>query len=272
MDFITFEKNRESKDTPSFYLQGSANSIVFDDWVGVLNRRLRPAVTSMAIAKDGSDVKEIIKAIAKALEEQKVLDMLAEEGSDKRNAYLASLVYSYLEPASKLINKKVQSSLKAISTKYGFIDFNAFVKGAAAGGAIKAKAGTTISSSNAKIRRDNTGTILPQAGKRNILITSALPYVNNVPHLGNIIGCVLSADVYARYCRLAGHNTLYVCGTDEYGTATETKARQEGKTPQQICDHYHALHAKIYEWFDCDFDKFGRTTTPKQTEITQDIF
>ena len=57
------------------------------------------------------------------------------------------------------------------------------------------------------------------------MITSALPYVNNVPHLGNIIGCVLSADVYARYCRVTGYNTLYICGTDEYGTATETKER-----------------------------------------------
>lgn len=82
-----------------------------------------------------------------------------------------------------------------------------------------------VSTSNAKIRRVNfTRDLVPQAGKRNILITSALPYVNNVPHLGNIIGCVLSADVYARYCRLMGHNTLYICGTDEYGTATETKA------------------------------------------------
>ena len=61
------------------------------------------------------------------------------------------------------------------------------------------------------------------AGKRNIMITSALPYVNNVPHLGNIVGCVLSADCYARFCRLRGHNTIYMCGTDEYGTATETK-------------------------------------------------
>jgi methionyl-tRNA synthetase len=41
--------------------------------------------------------------------------------------------------------------------------------------------------------------ILPQAGQQNILITSALPYVNNVPHLGNIVGSVLSADVFARY-------------------------------------------------------------------------
>ncbi|KAJ8449654.1 hypothetical protein Cgig2_001310 [Carnegiea gigantea] len=82
--------------------------------------------------------------------------------------------------------------------------------------------------------------ILPVPGKRNVLITSALPYVNNVPHLGNIIGCVLSADVFARYCRLRGYNTIYICGTDEYGTATETKAMEENCTPKQICDKFLA--------------------------------
>ncbi|KAL3506428.1 hypothetical protein ACH5RR_031810 [Cinchona calisaya] len=113
---------------------------------------------------------------------------------------------------------------------------------------------------------------LPIPGKRNILITSALPYVNNVPHLGNIIGCVLSADVFARFCRLRGYNTIYMCGTDEYGTATENKALEEKLTPQQICDKYHAIHKEIYEWFDISFDKFGRTSTPQQTEICQAIF
>ncbi|KAK7898962.1 hypothetical protein WMY93_019815 [Mugilogobius chulae] len=120
--------------------------------------------------------------------------------------------------------------------------------------------------------RERKHPILPQEGKRNILVTSALPYVNNVPHLGNIIGCVLSADVFSRYGRLRGWNVLYVCGTDEYGTATENKAREEGLTPQQICDKYHAIHSSIYKWFQIDFDFFGRTTTQKQTEIAQDIF
>ncbi|XP_019952461.2 methionine--tRNA ligase, cytoplasmic [Paralichthys olivaceus] len=119
---------------------------------------------------------------------------------------------------------------------------------------------------------DRQHPILPQEGKRNILVTSALPYVNNVPHLGNIIGCVLSADVFSRYARLRGWNLLFVCGTDEYGTATENKAREEGLTPQQICDKYHAVHASIYKWFQIDFDFFGRTTTEKQTEIAQNIF
>jgi len=104
------------------------------------------------------------------------------------------------------------------------------------------------------------------------LITSALPYVNNVPHLGNIIGCVLSADAYARFCRLRGYETLFVCGTDEYGTATETKAREEGCTPREICDKYHAIHADIYRDFNISFDVFGRTSTPEQTSVAQEIF
>ncbi|MDR1466174.1 MAG: methionine--tRNA ligase [Treponema sp.] len=103
------------------------------------------------------------------------------------------------------------------------------------------------------------------------LITSALPYVNNVPHLGNLIQ-VLSADCFARFCRLRGYDTLYVCGTDEYGTATETRAAEEGISPRELCNHYHAIHADIYQWFNIAFDKFGRTSTEIQTAVTQDIF
>ncbi|KAK8964128.1 putative methionine--tRNA ligase [Platanthera guangdongensis] len=113
---------------------------------------------------------------------------------------------------------------------------------------------------------------VPIPGKRNILITSALPYVNNIPHLGNIIGCVLSADVFARYCRLRGYNTIYMCGTDEYGTATETKAMEMNCTPKEICDKYYAIHKDVYNWFDISFDLFGRTSTPEQTEVCQAIF
>jgi hypothetical protein len=102
---------------------------------------------------------------------------------------------------------------------------------------------------------------LPRKGARNVLITSALPYVNNVPHLGNIIGCVLSADVHSRYCQARGYNSIFVCGTDEYGTATETKALEEGLTCQEVCDKYHAIHKAIYDWFDIKFDIFGRTPT-----------
>ncbi|MCD6122385.1 MAG: methionine--tRNA ligase [Spirochaetales bacterium] len=103
------------------------------------------------------------------------------------------------------------------------------------------------------------------------LITSALPYVNNIPHLGNLIQ-VLSADVFARYCKARGFNTLYICGTDEYGTATETKALEEGITPKELCDRYYKIHSDIYRWFNIDFSDFGRTSRPEHTEITQYIF
>uniref|UniRef100_A0A182R1F6 Methionine--tRNA ligase, cytoplasmic n=1 Tax=Anopheles farauti TaxID=69004 RepID=A0A182R1F6_9DIPT len=120
--------------------------------------------------------------------------------------------------------------------------------------------------------RDEPRIVLPKPGQKNNLITSALPYVNNVPHLGNIVGCVLSADIFARYSRLCGYNTLYIGGTDEYGTATETKALAENLTPRQICDKYFDIHNSIYRWFGIGFDYFGRTTTAEQTRIVQEIF
>ena len=110
---------------------------------------------------------------------------------------------------------------------------------------------------------------MPVMKKR--LITSALPYVNNIPHLGNLIQ-VLSADVFARFCRQYGYETMYVCGTDEYGTATETKALEEGVSPKELCDRYNAVHVDIYKWFEIDFDHFGRTSRPVQTEIVQNLF
>lgn len=103
------------------------------------------------------------------------------------------------------------------------------------------------------------------------LVTSALPYVNNIPHLGNLIQC-LSGDVFARFCRSYGYETRFICGTDEYGTATETKAAAEGVSPRELCDKYHEIHRQIYDWFEIHFDHFGRTSSPKQTEIVQHIF
>lgn len=131
--------------------------------------------------------------------------------------------------------------------------------------------GGNIATTMASVNLGSAGP-LPRKGERNVLVTSALPYVNNYPHLGNIIGAVLSADVYARYLRQRKINVIYVCGTDEYGTATETKAQQEKLTPRQICDKYHKLHKEVYQWFDICFDVFGRTSTPQQTKIVQEIF
>ncbi|KAF7683693.1 putative methionine--tRNA ligase, cytoplasmic [Astathelohania contejeani] len=104
------------------------------------------------------------------------------------------------------------------------------------------------------------------------LITSALPYVNNQPHLGNIVGCVLSADVYSRYCKHRGQEVIYICGTDEYGTATEIKAMEEGVHPKDICDRNSAYHKKVYDWFGINFDYFGRTAVEEHTQMVQKMF
>lgn len=103
------------------------------------------------------------------------------------------------------------------------------------------------------------------------LVTSALPYVNNIPHLGNLVQ-MLSADVYARFARIKGYDTLYICGTDEYGTATETRAMEEGKTPQELCDYYYKEHKRIYDFFNIAFDIFGRTSNKECTEVTQGLY
>jgi methionyl-tRNA synthetase len=103
------------------------------------------------------------------------------------------------------------------------------------------------------------------------IITSALPYVNNVPHLGTTV-CVISADVYARYLKSKGENVISVVGTDEHGTTAEVKALEEGVTPRQLVDKYFNIHKKIYEWFNCEFDCFGRTSSNENKEVSIDIF
>lgn len=112
----------------------------------------------------------------------------------------------------------------------------------------------------------------PVPGQKNILVTSALPYCNNLPHLGTLIGCVVSADAFARFCRQMGWNTIYICGTDEHGTTTEVKAVEEHTTPELICQKYFKLQKEVYDWFAIDFDNFGRTATQLQWKITQDVF
>jgi methionyl-tRNA synthetase len=108
-------------------------------------------------------------------------------------------------------------------------------------------------------------------GYKKILVTSALPYVNNVPHLGNLV-CVISADVYTRFLRLMHKDVISILGTDEHGTTAETKALEEKLTPKQLCDKYYAIHTEIYKWFNCEFDCYGRTSSKENSEITTDIF
>ena len=105
-----------------------------------------------------------------------------------------------------------------------------------------------------------------------VLITSALPYINGVPHLGHMVGCLLPSDIYARYMRMQGNDVLYIAGTDEHGTTSEVGALKEGMDVQSYCDMYHDRHAQTYKDFNLSFDYFGRTSSEQNKKATYHIF
>ncbi|MBO0611284.1 methionine--tRNA ligase [Myceligenerans salitolerans] len=101
------------------------------------------------------------------------------------------------------------------------------------------------------------------------LVTSALPYINGVKHLGNMVGSMLPADVYARYLRQRGHDVLYICATDEHGTPAELAAAKAGVPVAEFCAQAHETQKAIYEGFSLRFDYFGRSSSAQNAEITQ---
>lgn len=101
------------------------------------------------------------------------------------------------------------------------------------------------------------------------LITSALPYINGIKHLGNMVGSMLPADVYARYLRQTGRETLYICATDEHGTPAELGAKELGLPVDEFCAKQHDAQKAIYDGFGLSFDYFGRSSSPENREITQ---
>jgi methionyl-tRNA synthetase len=105
-----------------------------------------------------------------------------------------------------------------------------------------------------------------------ILITSALPYVNGVKHIGNLIGSLLPADVHARFRRQIGDDVLFICGTDEHGTPAELGAIQTGQDVRTFCDAQHAIQAAIYRRFGLSFDHFGRSSAPQNHALTQHLY
>jgi methionyl-tRNA synthetase len=103
------------------------------------------------------------------------------------------------------------------------------------------------------------------------LITSAIPYINGIKHLGNLVGSQLPADLYARYLRQRGHEVLYLCATDEHGTPAELAAAKAGKPVAEYCAEMHDVQAKIAEGFGLSFDHFGRSSSPQNHALTQKI-
>lgn len=101
------------------------------------------------------------------------------------------------------------------------------------------------------------------------LITSALPYINGIKHLGNMVGSMLPADVYSRYLRQRGHEVLYICATDEHGTPAELAAKERGIPVAEFCAQAHDAQKAVYDGFALAFDYFGRSSSEQNVEITQ---
>ena len=101
------------------------------------------------------------------------------------------------------------------------------------------------------------------------LITSALPYINGIKHLGNMVGSMLPADVYSRYLRQRDHDVLYICATDEHGTPAELAAKEQGIPVAEFCAQAHDAQKAVYDGFALAFDYFGRSSSPQNVEITQ---
>ncbi len=104
-----------------------------------------------------------------------------------------------------------------------------------------------------------------------ILITSALPYINGVKHLGNLVGSMLPADVHARYLRQRGHDVLFICATDEHGTPAELAAAEAGLPVAEYCAEQHAIQADLAARFGLSFDHFGRSSSQQNAELTRHL-
>jgi methionyl-tRNA synthetase len=101
------------------------------------------------------------------------------------------------------------------------------------------------------------------------LITSAIPYINGIKHLGNLVGSQLPADLYARYLRGRGHEVLFLCATDEHGTPAELAAAKAKKPVAEYCAEMHGVQAEIAKGFRLSFDHFGRSSSAQNHKLTQ---
>lgn len=107
---------------------------------------------------------------------------------------------------------------------------------------------------------------------RHVLVAVAWPYANGSQHLGHLAGAYLPADVFARYHRIAGHQVLMVSGSDAHGTPITVRADQEGVTPREIVERFHAEFLRTWDELGISFDLFTSTMTDNHHEVTREMF
>ncbi|MBT6969173.1 MAG: class I tRNA ligase family protein, partial [Planctomycetes bacterium] len=108
---------------------------------------------------------------------------------------------------------------------------------------------------------------------RRVLITAALPYANNHPHLGHIAGVYLPADTYNRYLRLVGVETIFICGSDDHGVPITISAQKENSTPQEVVHRYRSIQEQGFSALGISFDHYSGTSTCEgHQELAQEFF
>ncbi len=106
---------------------------------------------------------------------------------------------------------------------------------------------------------------------KRILITSALPYINGIKHLGNLVGSQLPSDVYARFNRALGREVMFICATDEHGTPAELAAAKTGQDVAEYCAEMHEVQANLAKGFGLSFDYFGRSSSAQNHALSQHL-
>jgi len=106
---------------------------------------------------------------------------------------------------------------------------------------------------------------------KRILITSALPYINGIKHLGNLVGSQLPADLYARFMRAKGHQVTFICATDEHGTPAELAAKEQNTSTERYCHEMWKVQKNLSDQFYLSFDFFGRSSSKSNHQLTQDF-
>ena len=108
---------------------------------------------------------------------------------------------------------------------------------------------------------------------RRVLITAALPYANNHPHLGHVAGVYLPADTYNRYLRLKGVQTVFICGSDDHGVPVTISAQKEKSSPQEVVARYRGIQEKVFGSLGIEFDHYSGTSTCEgHAELSQQFF
>ncbi|PKB74310.1 MAG: methionine--tRNA ligase [SAR202 cluster bacterium Io17-Chloro-G8] len=113
---------------------------------------------------------------------------------------------------------------------------------------------------------------MPENTPERVFVAVAWPYANGPLHLGHIAGCYLSADIFARYHRFKGNEVLMVSGSDTHGTPITIRADEEGITPQEVVERYHAMFLEAWQKLGITFDLFTHTNTDNHEEVVHRVF